>query len=98
MLRGSLLISAMAIAVCAGPVFAAKNDSDNNAKTDNGSGVRVTEVRDWSQVDKDRDGYVTPAEMESYLQQYAARKANNNEAASATEDAGGDGADENSGQ
>ena len=90
MLRESLLVSAMVIAACAGSAFAADNDSGNDAKADNTSSVRVTEVRDWSQVDKDRDGYVTPAEMESYLQQYAARKANNNEAASADDRATSD--------
>jgi hypothetical protein len=90
MLRLSLVFPALLLAVGAGSAFAAKDDSNNSARADDSSGIRVTEVRDWSQIDKDHDGYVEPDEMQAYLQQYQARTGKNTATASETNRQGAD--------
>ncbi len=82
MFRSHYLFAAMVLVALAGSAGAAKNDSNANTKADDASGVRVTEVRNWSLIDTNRDGYVEADEMENYLKQYWAQKGNSQAAVS----------------
>jgi hypothetical protein len=60
------VLSVLSVAL-AGSALAA----NEKAKTDDGragSTLSNAEVRDWSKIDTDHDGYVEPEEMEKYLQ------------------------------
>ena len=64
-----------------GAALAANNDQQsdrakgqNTSKGQDTSGVRVTEVRNWSVIDTDKDGYISPQEMEQYLTQVWERR------------------------
>ena len=49
--------------------LAADDQRSARVKSEDTGGVRVTEVRNWSTIDTDKDGYISAEEMERYLAQ-----------------------------
>lgn len=56
LLRTALLAAVSGLALASLPAGAAQGES-------------ATGTRDWSAIDTDRDNYISPAEMQSYLEQ-----------------------------
>jgi hypothetical protein len=61
--------AAILLLVTAGAALAAADRPSDRENTQDTSGVRVTEVRNWSVIDTDKDGYISAEEMEQYLAQ-----------------------------
>ena len=69
--------AALFFLVTAGAAFAAEDQQSDRTKAQDSSGVRVTEVRNWSTIDTDKDGYISAEEMEQYLAQAWERRKGN---------------------
>ena len=69
--------AAVFLFVTAGAAFAAEDQRSDRDKAQDTGGVRVTEVRNWSVIDTNKDGYISPEEMEQYLAQAWERRKGN---------------------
>jgi len=74
-MRHIIVVLSILSAALAGSALAAKE----NAKETSGQQTNSTstEVRDWSKIDTDHDGYIEPQEMENYLQAAWAQRGKN---------------------
>ena len=61
--------AAIFLLVTAGAALAAEDRRSDRQSAQDTGGVRVTEVRNWSIIDTDKDGYISAEEMEQYLAQ-----------------------------
>ena len=60
-----------------GFAFAANEKAKQTTDHQAGSMLSDVEVRDWSKIDTDHDGYVEPQEMEKFLQAVWAQRGKN---------------------
>jgi len=61
--------AAIFLLVTVGAALAAEDRRSDRQSAQDTGGVRVTEVRNWSTIDTDKDGYISAEEMEQYLAQ-----------------------------
>ena len=67
MTRFILMLSIMSTALTGSALAADEKTKDTNEQQTR-STSSTEEVRDWSKIDTNRDGYIQPEEMEKYLQ------------------------------
>ena len=67
-MRRFILVLLIAAAAPAGFGLAAAEKAKDTTEQRAGSTSSSEEVRDWSKIDTNRDGYIQPEEMEKYLQ------------------------------
>ena len=67
-MRRFILVLSMMTAALTGSALAANEKTKNTNEQQTRSTSSTEEVRDWSKIDTNRDGYVQPEEMERYLQ------------------------------
>ena len=67
-MRSVIVVLSIVTAALAGSALAAKEKAKETDVQQPGSTSSHEEVRNWSKIDTDHDGYVQPEEMEKYLQ------------------------------
>ena len=67
-MRRFILVLSIVAAAPAGFGLAAAEKAKDTTEQRAGSTSSSEEVRDWSKIDTNRDGYIQPEEMEKYLE------------------------------
>ena len=67
-MRRFILVLSIMTAALTGSALAANEKTKDTNEQRTRSTSSTEEVRDWSKIDTNRDGYIQPEEMEKYLQ------------------------------